>query len=78
MNETRDILINAVQAAEVIRLLESEIVTLRTRANRLIHNTNNRQAGFNVLDLVLELDQLAFLLADAFPEVDFEEAHDEG
>lgn len=70
MNETNDIPMTRNQAVHVVRLLRAEVIAQRTRAERLIHNTNMRQAGFNCIDIADELEELADTLDATFPEED--------
>ena len=70
MNEITNIPMNYEQACEVKRFLRNEVVAIRTRADRLIHNTGMKQAGFNAHDLANQLESLGDLLDEEFPEED--------
>lgn len=69
--------INSGQAAHLVPLLRDEGARLRDLGDRLIFDTNSRQAGFNSHDNARQLLALADLLDDRFPVDDYEDDEDD-
>jgi hypothetical protein len=67
MNETKNFPLTPAEAEELFELLREAADRSEANAERLLNATNSRQAGFNALDRVTELRELADRLESAFP-----------
>lgn len=65
-NDYVDIPMNSGQAAEVYDILVKRIEELTDLAERLIVGTNNRRAGFNLIDRTRDMQELVAAIETPF------------